>query len=334
MSRNLRSKSKRQYTKGLNNPAVVLVRDHKELRHGPLPGFIDPCLAQARSRPPGGRQWVHEIKFDGYRLQIHIDNGVVRCFTRRGYDWKARFPTLATAAWNLEVKSAIMDGEAVVINESGQSDFSALESYVSSKSEDRLRANLVFYAFDLLYLDAMDLRRLPLLLRKEALHELLLHKQSPLVYSEHLITSGADVYRETCAMELEGVVSKRVDAPYRSGRSDDWIKVTCRRRETFVLAGLAFKGKKFDGVYLARRQGRKLVYAGKVENGFSTAQVRHLQQRATGLTVPRQCIEADRAFPKAQWLRPILLGDVEYRAKTPGGLLRHPSYKGLREDLD
>ena len=116
MSRNPRSKSKRQHTKGLNNPAVVLVRDHKDLRHGLLPGFIDPCLAQARSRPPGGNQWVHEIKFDGYRLQIHVDNGLVRCFTRRGYDWKARFPTLATAAWKLEVQSAIIDGEAVVIN--------------------------------------------------------------------------------------------------------------------------------------------------------------------------------------------------------------------------
>jgi ATP-dependent DNA ligase len=207
MSRRPVAKSKKQYTKGLNNPAVAVVRDHPHLRHGSSPGFVAPCLAQARPKPPDRNEWVHEIKFDGYRLQIHIDQGHVHCFTRRGYDWRARFPALATAAWTLDVQSAILDGEAVVVNESGQTDFPALESYVSSKDPDRLRGNLVFYAFDLLYLDAMDLRRLPLSVRKEALRALLPQNSSPLLYSEHLHVRGSEMYRQACTLALEGVVS-------------------------------------------------------------------------------------------------------------------------------
>jgi len=135
-------------------------------------------------------------------------------------------------------------------------------------------------------------------------------------------------------MEMEGIVSKRKDAPYRSGRSSVWTKVTCRQRETFVIAGLAFKRGKFDGVYLGRRVGGKLIYAGKVENGFTKEQIDRVTLQAQKLRSRSQPIEADRVFPKAEWLRPVLLGDVEYRSKTPGGLLRHPSYKGLRQDFD
>jgi len=134
-------------------------------------------------------------------------------------------------------------------------------------------------------------------------------------------------------MELEGIVSKRKDGPYRSGRNANWTKVTCRHRETFVIVGLAFRGNKFDGVYLGRREGKKLVYGGKVETGFSDEQVKRLRDRAHGLMSKKQPIEADSTFPKAQWLKPVLLGDIGYRRKTTAGLLRHPSYKGLREDL-
>ena len=158
MSRKPVARSRRQYTQGLNSPAVPIVRDRKEVTSGPMPGFIEPCLAEARLKPPSTDDWVHEIKFDGYRLQIRIDNGQVSCFTRRGHDWRARFPTLTAAAWNLNVQSAIIDGEAVVINEEGHTDFSALESYVSSSGRERSAYNLVFYAFDLLYVNAKGLR--------------------------------------------------------------------------------------------------------------------------------------------------------------------------------
>jgi len=232
------------------------------------------------------------------------------------------------------VQSAIIDGEVVVVTETGQTDFSALDSYVSSKGIDRSAHNLVFYAFDLLYLSPLDLRGVPLLVRKEALHELLPDRPSAILFSEHLFEEGGTIYRQACEMEMEGIVSKRKDAPYRSGRSSVWTKVTCRQRETFVIAGLAFKRGKFDGVYLGRRVGGKLIYAGKVENGVSKEQIDRVTLQAQKLRSRSQPIEADRVFPKAEWLRPVLLGDVEYRSKTPGGLLRHPSYKGLRQDLD
>jgi bifunctional non-homologous end joining protein LigD len=237
------------------------------------------------------------------------------------------------AAQKLKTEAAILDGEVVVVTESGDTDFAALESYVSSKSSERSARNLVFYAFDLLYLNPFDLRNVPLLVRKEALRELLPKEGSPLKINDYIKEDGRTVLQQACAMELEGIVSKKKDAPYRSGRNATWTKVTCRHRETFVIAGLAFKNGKFDGVYLGRKVGKNLVYAGKVESGFSDEQVKRLQARAHGLKTNRQPIEADRTFPKAEWLKPVLLGDVEYRRKTAAGHLRHPSYKGLREDL-
>jgi bifunctional non-homologous end joining protein LigD len=333
MSRKPVSRSRRQYTKGLNNPALWIGSERKEAKGAPLPSFIEPCLAEARPLPPSNEQWVHEIKLDGYRLQLRINNGKVNCYTRRGYDWATRFPTLVSAAQKLNIEAAIIDGEVVVVAENGDTDFAALESYVASKSPERSARNLVFYAFDLLYISPLDIRNVPLLVRKEALRALLPAKDSPLKFNDHIKEDGRTVLRQACAMELEGIVSKRKDAPYRSGRNANWTKVTCRHRETFVIAGLAFRGSKFDGVYLGRREGKTLVYAGKVETGFSEEQVKRLQDRTRGLKSKRQPIEADRTLPKAEWLEPVLLGDVEYRRKTTAGLLRHPSYKGLREDL-
>jgi bifunctional non-homologous end joining protein LigD len=236
----------------------------------------------------------------------------------------------------LNLEAAVLDGEVVVVTDKGDSDFAALESYVSSQKPDRAAHDVVFYAFDLLYLTPLDVRGAPLIARKHALQELLARerKNSPLRYSEHLEEQGAAVLRSACDMELEGIVAKRKDSAYHSGRHRDWLKVTCRHRDTFYVAGIARKGAKFDGVYLAERRDGRYVYAGKVEHGFTEAQAEHLKVRAAPLMSPRQSIVADRGFPKAQWLKPILRADVEYRRKTRAGLLRHPSYKGLREDLD
>jgi ATP-dependent DNA ligase len=178
---------------------------------------------------------VHEIKFDGYRLQLHISDGKISCFTRRGYDWANRFPTIVAAAARLELDAAIIDGEAVVVTPKGDTDFAALESYVSSQQTTRSKHQVVFYAFDLLYLRSLDLRGAPLIERKRALAELIPDKakNSPLRYSEHLEADGATVWRNACTMELEGVVSKLRDSPYHSGRSRDWLKTICRHRDTF-----------------------------------------------------------------------------------------------------
>jgi bifunctional non-homologous end joining protein LigD len=331
------SKSKKQYVQSVNTRAMDLVRDLQGAKGAPMPEYIEPLLAKLWDHPPSSDDWVHEIKYDGYRLQLHKNEINVSCYTRRGYDWRDRFPDIAKAAWHLNAHAAILDGEAVVVTEKGDSDFSALESYVSSKQADRDQHHVVFYAFDLLYLDGFDLRDAPLIGRKEALRALLddLDKGSPIRYSEHLQAAGPSVLKQACDMELEGVVSKRKSAKYHSGRNEAWVKVTCRHRETFVIAGLAFKGRKFDGVYLGGEEKGKLAYAGKVEHGFNEQQVADLKQRAEKLTIKKPGIDLPnaRACPKAHWIKPVLLGDVEFRRKTKSGLLRHPSYKGLREDL-
>jgi bifunctional non-homologous end joining protein LigD len=325
------SRSRRQYV--LQTDALQLARQAGG-KPSRFPGYIEPLLATARDRPPSGDQWVHEIKYDGYRVQLHKGPKGTFVYTRRGYDWSARFPTIVEGAWHLQAEQAVLDGEAVVLTERGDSDFAALESYVSSKSSDRHRHNLVFAAFDLLHIGTLDMRDAPLIDRKRVLKTLLDDSKCPgFLYSEHIEAKASDVLRQACDMELEGIVSKRIDGTYRSGRNDTWAKVTCRQRETFVVAGLAFNGPKFDGIYLGRQERNELVYAGKVERGFSDAQVKHLQEKAKGLHVKQQPFVEKIGKPKAKWLKPTLLADVEFRRRTSGGLLRHPSYKGLREDL-
>jgi bifunctional non-homologous end joining protein LigD len=188
----------------------------------------------------------------------------------------------------------------MVVTEKGDTDFAALESYVSSQQPARSKHQVVFYAFDLLYLRLLDLRGTPLVERKRALAELLAgeRKSSPLRYSEHLEADGGAVFRNACALELEGIVSKRANSTYRSGRNRDWLKTTCRHRNTFFVAGIAEKSGKFDGIYLGERRRGKLLYAGKVEHGFTDAQVWHLKAHAARFTATRQPIAADRSSRK------------------------------------
>jgi bifunctional non-homologous end joining protein LigD len=328
-----RPKSQRQYV--FNSAALDLVRDLPAAKPAPMPNYIEPLFATLWGHPPKGDNWVHEIKYDGYRLQLHRSDSGIHAFTRRGHDWRDRFPSIVSSFADLHTRSVILDGEVVVVTPEGDTDFSALESYVSSKRADRSKHNVVLYAFDILYLDGFDLRDVALCDRKRVLRMMLEESsdESLLKYSEELDEDGPEVYRNACKLELEGIVSKKRDGRYRSGRNENWVKMTCRHRDTFLVAGIAYKGAKFDGVYLGQEQDGKLVYAGKVEHGFSDQQVKHLEAIAKGLEVSQPPIAIDEKKPKARWLKPVLLADVEYRRKTRRGLLRHPSYKGLREDL-
>jgi bifunctional non-homologous end joining protein LigD len=327
-----RPKSQRQYV--FNSPALDLVRELPAAKPAPMPKYIEPLFATLWGHPPKGDNWVHEIKFDGYRLQLHRDDKGIKAYTRRGHDWRDRFPTIISSLADIRTQSVILDGEVVVVTPEGDTDFSALESYVSSKQKDRAKHNVVFYAFDVLYLDGFDLRDVPLCGRKRVLRTLLERLDESLIkYSEELDEDGPEVYRSACKLELEGIVSKKRDGRYRSGRNENWVKLTCRHRDTFLIAGIAYKGTKFDGVYLGQEEKKKLLYAGKVEHGFTDQQVKYLEAMAKGLEVKKPPIEIDEKKPKARWLKAVLLADVEYRRKTRRGLLRHPSYKGLREDL-
>jgi bifunctional non-homologous end joining protein LigD len=318
--------SRKQYVD--NYPAARIAKALSGVAGKPFPGFLEPALATLTHKAPGSG-WVHEIKFDGYRLQCHIRDGYSQFFTRRGYDWTKRFKSLVDAVWPLKTRTAIIDGEVIVPTETGLSDFGALESDLGSGRSDRF----IYYAFDLLYLDELDLRGCALVDRKKVLQVLLADAGAPLAYSEHFETDGAVLFKQACSMQIEGLVSKKKDGRYQSGRVNNWMKMTCRERETFVVAGIAYKGEKFDGIYLGRQTGDGLQYAGKVEHGFSEAEVKKLKARAKKLVVKRSPLTTKVSKPKAAWLKPQLLADVEYRAVTGAGKLRHPSFKGLREDL-
>jgi bifunctional non-homologous end joining protein LigD len=329
-------KSQRQYAH--NGPAQRRARKLADAKGLPMPSFIEPALATLKLSPPKGEQWEHEIKYDGYRFQAHVREGQdrerkVRFLTRRGYDWSARLASLRAPVASLKTHAAILDGEVVVQREGGATDFNELEREISKKGGS---PRLVFYVFDLLHLDGLDLRRAPLIDRKAVLADLLatLDPGEPVKFSEHLETDGAAMRQRACEMGLEGIVSKRKTGIYQSGRTDHWIKAPCKLRDTFVIVGWAQKGSKFDGFYLGEERGGKLVYAGKIEGGWTEEQKQDLLARVKPLKRRGAPVELPEAKSKAHWVEPRLLVDAEYRARTArSGLLRHPRYKGMREDL-
>jgi len=302
-----------------------------------MPGFIAPALATLRSAPPAGEDWLHEVKFDGYRMMAHVADGKVRLFTRSGLDWTRRFGSeIVEALASLDCGQAIIDGEAVVLGDDGVSSFSALQAALSANRTERM----FLYVFDLLHLDGEDLRREPLVERKHRLAELLgegaFDAGSPLRYSEHFSEPGATMLSHACRMGLEGVVSKRADAPYRSGRTLDWIKSKCTQRQEFVIVGYlpsTAAGRGVRSLILAYHDKGRLTYAGHVGTGFSQANAAGLKDRLDRLKRPKPAFEGRGSRDKkAVWVEPELVADVEFRAWTSDGILRHASFQGLRED--
>ena len=300
-------------------------------RESPFPDFIEPAHPTQHDRPPSGDKWVHEIKVDGYRAQIHVRNGEVQVFSRRGNDWTNRFGSIAHAATRLPIKQAVIDGEVIVATPEGLSDFSALQSELAAERSD----HMTFYAFDLLYADGYDLRRAPLVKRKEALARILLGEhRGRFLFADHLEIEGATVFGRACAMGIEGVVSKLRDAPYQSGRLDSWRKALCRKRDTFPIIGfIAEQPKSIAALYLGRRDGEELLYAGKAGTGFTFETARMLRELLDPITVRKSPLTTPVRKPKASWVQPVVLVDVQYRSVTPDGRLRHASFKGVRDDI-
>jgi bifunctional non-homologous end joining protein LigD len=317
--------------------AAARVRSGRTKPSVRMPDFISPALATLRSTPPSGDDWLHEVKFDGYRIEAHVDGGKVRLFTRSGLDWSGRFGMrIVEALASLDCSQAIIDGEVVVLGDDGLSSFSALQAALSSNRTERM----FLYAFDLLHLDGEDLRQQPLVERKHRLAELLSEGagegNSPLRFSEHFAEPGATMLSHACRMGLEGVVSKRADAPYVSGRTLSWIKSKCTERQEFVIVGYlpsAAAGRGVRSLVLAYHDKGKLTYAGHVGTGFSQGNAAGLKERLDRLKRPKPAFEGRGSREKnAIWVEPQLVADVEFRAWTSDGILRHASFQGLRED--
>ncbi|WP_217578888.1 DNA ligase D [Mesorhizobium sp. GbtcB19] len=297
--------------------------------------FIEPQLATLEKDAPAGEDWLHEVKFDGYRMQAQIAGSDVRLLTRAGLDWTDKFDGPVTAALGkLKCRDAIFDGEIVVLADSGVSSFPLLQADLSARRADRF----VYYVFDLMRLDGKDLRREPLVERKQALAELLGEQpeNSALRLSDHFHEPGKVMLQHVCRMGLEGVVSKRADAPYRSGRGLSWIKSKCTLRQEFVIGGYLPSDKTGRGVrslLVGYYEGGKLNYAGRVGTGFSGKVATDLKKKLDGLKADKSPFSA--AVPKGKGLtfvKPELVGEVEFRSWTSDDIIRHASFQGLRED--
>lgn len=312
----------------------------KALRDAPaeaLPKFIAPQLATLAAAPPGGDRWLHELKLDGYRIQARIDGKkrAVQLFTRNGLDWTHRMPELADAVLRLPVKSALLDGEVVVLTPEGVSSFAALQAWFQDKSAQQL----TYFVFDLLHLDGHNLRHLPLWKRKEILQQLLISGGEPssLRYSEHIQGDAAQIFHHACQLGSEGIVSKQLDSPYASGRSASWIKAKCYREQELVIGGFTLPANGTHGVgalLLGYYEGRNLIYAGRTGTGFTQKTHRTMRDRLEKLRSAKSpFVQLPRAAAKgAIWVKPELVAQVSFATWTADHLVRQAAFKGLRED--
>ncbi|NSZ77019.1 ATP-dependent DNA ligase [Agrobacterium tumefaciens] len=325
----LRSKPRRK-----RNPA------QPQLLFDPMPDRVEPALAQLKAHPPQGDQWSWELKWDGYRLAIHIEPTGVRILTRGGHDWTHRFPAIEQAARALGPATMIIDGEAVVLDDEGRPDFGLLQKSLgaSGKTAGNRASDAILYAFDLIYLDGHDLRNAEYRSRRHLLEDTLKGHDGAIRLSETIDANPAILLEHVGSLGLEGIVGKQLDQPYRSGRTGDWVKIKCVKSEAFMVVGYEPSTASPDGfgsLVLAAYRGDELVHVGNVGTGFRQAEMNRLRKMIDRLRWNRKQPPVPYA-EKADivWVEPTLIAEIEFRAWTADGKLRHASYKGLRERQD
>jgi bifunctional non-homologous end joining protein LigD len=324
-------------------------------RSGPKFGSgYEPELATLLKSPPSGDQWLHEIKFDGYRFGCQIDGSRVELITRRGHDWTTKLPQIASGVEKVKAKQALLDGEVAVLLPDGKTTFQGLQEALSGSKEGK-KIQPVYFVFDLLFVDGKDMTKMSTEKRKAELKQLLsaLRRDSPVRYSDHVLGQGPEFFANAKRLGLEGIVSKRRNAPYRSGRTTDWLKCKAVHRQEFVICGFILRegtkdqvGSLILGVRSTPRPKDQWAYAGQVGTGFTQAVARELHSRLsrtetkTSPFAETPDVGKGRWGPRRttplvpHWTRPELVCEVSFTQSTPDGTLRHPSFQGLREDKD
>lgn len=317
-------------------------REIRRADRGALPSFIPPQLTALAEKPPAGPEWGHELKWDGYRMHARIDRSDIRMLTRPGLDWTERYPETVEALRSLRTEQAYLDGELCAVSDKGLTSFSAIQAATDLASA----RGLVYILFDLLHLDAEDLTGLPLWQRKERLEALLKGAPGSLQFSEHYTGNGELVYQHARKLGVEGIVSKRLDLPYRPGDRGAWRKVKCLNREEFVVVGWTdpegsrpYLGALLLGFYAP--DGR-LVYAGRAGTGLNARQLRELRDRLEPLATDKMPLDvppprtsrfgSPLVLSRVHWVRPEMVVEVTYLTWTDDGLLRHVVFQGIRED--
>lgn len=304
-------------------------------RKAALPNLVAPQLATLVKEPPTGDEWLHELKFDGYRMLCRVDRGKVQFWSRNGIDWTKKFPNVVEAVKLLPITTGFLDGEIVVIDAKGRSSFQKLQRAMGS-----VTSRFVYEVFDLIYVDGFDITRTPLVQRKMVLKHLYssMPRRSVLRYSEYFQGNGNAFFKHACNSGFEGMVSKLAESHYVSGRTRNWLKVKCAKQQEFVIVGYTPSSKGLPGfgsLILGVYDTGKLVYAGRVGTGFTFKQRSELKKQLDKLkraTSPLAVVPKDPRLREALWVEPKFVAEVAFTEWTSDGSIRHPSFQGLRED--
>ena len=304
-------------------------------RKAKLPAFIAPQLATLVKEPPSGDEWLHELKFDGYRMLCRIDRGRITVWSRNGKDWTEKFQNVVEAVKSLKATSAMLDGEIVIVDAQGRSSFQKLQRAMGKATT----TGFAYEVFDLIYLDGFSLTQTPLKHRKELLKNLVGSNSHGVIrYSEHINGSGDEFFKHACEYDIEGIVSKLANSHYESTRNRNWLKVKCAKQQEFVIAGYTPSSKSLPGfgsLVLGVYEKNKLVYAGRVGTGFTFKQRTDLKKQLDKLSrkdSPFAVTPKDPGLRETCWTEPKMIAEVAFMEWTSDGSIRHPSFQGLRED--